>query len=135
MANFAWGDVDEIVCQHPNLGSFRFFPKANEDYTVDMGGVRTNDDTNQVTSNGQNIKQMNRARWRFEGPVAVESDGSTLDNINRLTAEAEDGTWTFTLLNGTIYKGKGSPVGDVQLSSNAGTMSLIVGGGGVLERI
>lgn len=135
MATIAWGDVDEIVCQHPTLGSFRFFPKSNESFTVDMGGVRTNDDANQTTSNGQNIKIMNRARWRFEGPVAVSRDGQTLEDVNNLTANPDDGTWTFTMLTGAIYKGTGCPVGDVQLDTNAGTMTLVLGGGGKLERI
>lgn len=135
MAIFAWGDIDEIVCQSPTLGSKRFFPKSAEDYTIDFGGIRTADDANSITANAQDIKIMNRVRWRLEGPVAVDTESSELIYINSLHELAESPTWTITFLNGAIYKGVGGPVGDVQLSSNAGTMSLILAGGGKLEKI
>lgn len=136
MANYIFGDADEIVCQH-TLGEFRFAPKSNESFTVDMGGVRVNDDANQVTANGQNMKQMNRAKWSVEGPVAVDmtSTNTTLDDIAKLCAHPDDGVWTFSFLNGAIFRGKGSPVGDVQGDSNAGTVTLKVSGGGKLEKL
>lgn len=134
MANFSFGDVDEIVCQHPT-GEYRFFPKANESATIDKGGVRANDDASQVTSNGQMMSQLNRVRWSFEVPIANDADGSTSENLNTLTAHAELGTWTFSLLNGTIFKGTGRPVGDLQEDSNAGTMTLKVSGGNRLEKL
>jgi hypothetical protein len=37
--------------------------------------------------------------------------------------------------NGAIYKGKGAPVGDIATDSNAGTLTLKVAGGGILEKI
>ena len=134
MANFSFGDVDEIVCQH-TTGEYRFFPKANESATIDKGGVRANDDASQVTSNGQMMSQLNRVRWSFEIPIAVETDGSTSADLNTLTAHPDLGTWTFSLLNGTIYKGTGRPVGDIQEDTNAGTMTLKVAGGLVLEKL
>lgn len=135
MANYIFGDVDEIVCQH-TLGEFRFNPKSNESFTIDKGGIRTNDDANQVTSNGQNMRQMNRVRWSIEGPVAVDTvNDIELENITKLSSHPDDGVWTFSMVNGAIYKGKGSPVGDIQADSNAGTMTIKIAGGGVLEKI
>jgi hypothetical protein len=135
MSNYSFGDVEEIVCQHP-LGEFRFYPKSNESFTLDKGGVRANDDANQITSNGQMMSQMNRVRWSIEGPVAVDTiNDKELEDVNALMAHPELGTWTFSMLNGAVYKGKGRPVGDVQTDSNAGTMTLKVAGGGVLEKI
>lgn len=134
MSNFTFGDVDEIVCQH-TLGEFRFFPKANESFTIDSGGIRANDDANQVTSNGQMMSQLNRVRWAIEGLVAIDASGSTESDVKRLAGHPDLGTWTFSFLNGNIRKGKGRPVGDLQSDSNAGTMTLKVAGGGELETI
>lgn len=136
MATYIFGDTDEIVCQH-TLGEFRFAPKANESFTIDFGGVRVNDDANQVTANGQNMKQMNRAKWSFEGPVAVDiiSTPNTLDNLSALAGHPDDGTWTFSLLAGVVFRGKGCPVGDIQGDSNAGTVTLKASGGGKLEKL
>jgi len=125
MANFSFGDVDEIVCQH-TLGDFRFFPKSNESATIDMGGVRANDDANQVTTNGQLMSQLNRVRGSFECPVAIDTDGQSLIDAAKLSAHPDLGNWTFSLLNGKILKGKGRPVGDIQEDSNAGTFTLKV---------
>ena len=135
MANYTFGDVDEIVCQH-TLGEFRFNPKSNESATIDKGGIRANDDVNQVTSNGQMMSQMNRIRWSVESTVAVDTiDDVELENVSKLSAHPDLGTWTFSMVNGAIYKGKGRPVGDIQTDANAGTMTLKVSGGGVLEKI
>lgn len=135
MANYTFGDVDEIVCQH-TLGEFRFNPKSNESFTIDKGGIRANDDANQVTSNGQMMSQMNRVRWSIEGPVAVDTINDVeLENVTKLAGHPDLGTWTFSMVNGAVYKGKGRPVGDIQTDSNAGTMTLKIAGGGVLEKI
>lgn len=135
MANYTFGDVDEIVCQH-TLGEFRFNPKSNESFTIDKGGIRANDDANQVTSNGQMMSQMNRVLWFFEGPVAVDTiNDIELENVSKLSGHPDLGTWTFSMVNGAVYKGKGRPVGDIQTDSNAGTMTLKIAGGGILEKI
>ena len=60
MANFIGGDIIEAVCSHPTLGDFRFQAKSNESFTMDKGGIRTNDDANSVTGAGEMIQQMNR---------------------------------------------------------------------------
>jgi hypothetical protein len=135
MANFIFGDVDEIVCQH-TTGEFRFFPKSNESFTIDRGGIRANDDANQVTSNGQNMPQLNRVRWSVEGVVAVDTESDNeMKTLDALASHPDDGVWTFSLITGAVYKGTGRPVGDQQYDTNAGTMTLKVSGGGKLEKI
>lgn len=133
--NFIGGDITEIVCQH-TLGEFRFQPKSNESFTLDPGGIRTNDDANQITGGGQMIAQKNRVRWSFEGPIAVDfiSD-SELSNLSKLAAHADLGTWTIALISGTIYKGQGTVVGDINADSNAASMTLKVSGSGALEKL
>jgi len=135
MANFIFGDVTEIVCQH-TLGEFRFSPKSNESFTFDKGGIRANDDANQITADGQMMSQLNRVRWSAEGPIAVDTiSDNELENLANLASHPDLGTWTFSLISGTIYKGKGRPVGDLQADSNAGTMTLKVAGSNKLEKL
>jgi len=136
MANYIGGDIIEAVCNHPTLGDFRFAAKSNESFTLDPGGIRTNDDANSVTGNGEMIQQKNRVLWSMEGPVAVDLlSGNEIDNLPKLTESSELGTWTLTHISGTIFKGKGIPVGDLQIDTNTAQMTLKVSGGGKLEKI
>lgn len=136
MANYLGGDIIEIVCQHPTLGEFRFAPKANESFTFDLGGIRANDDTSQITGAGEAIYQMNRVRWMFEGPVAIDFlSGNEMENLPKLSSDAEQGIWTISNIGGNIWKGKGRPVGDLQQDTNAATMTLKVSGSGKLEKL
>ena len=56
---FVGGDLLEISASHPEFGDRTFYPKAAESFTLNKGGVRTNDDANSVTSNGTIIQQKN----------------------------------------------------------------------------
>lgn len=134
MANFVFGDVTEIVCQHV-LGRFSFSPKANESFTIDRGGIRGNDDANQVTSDGQMMSQLNRVRWSVEGPIAVDQiSDAQMSALNAMSESPFLGTWTFSMISGAIYTGVGRPVGDIQNDSNAGTLTLKVAGNRILEK-
>lgn len=136
MASFQAGDILEIVCSHPTLGEFRFSPKANESFTFDPGGVRTNDDASQITGNGQGIYQKNRVRWSIEGPIAVDfTSGNEMENLPKLAESSEEGVWTISHISGNIWKGKGIVVGDLQPDTNAATMTLKVSGSGKLEKL
>lgn len=136
MANFIGGDIIEAVCSHPTLGDFRFSAKSGESFTLDPGGIRTGDDSNSVTGDGQMIQQMNRVLWSLEGPIAVDMlSANEIDNIPKLSESPELGTWTLTHISGAIYKGKGKPVGDLQIDTNTAQMTLKVSGGGKLEKI
>lgn len=135
MANFVFGDCTEVTCQHP-LGRFSYFPKANESFTIDKGGIRNNDDANQITSNGQLMIQKNRARWSVEGPIAFDQiSDEQMTSLNTICESSISGTWTFSFLSGGIYSGNGIVVGDLQADTNAGTMTLKVAGGGILKKI
>lgn len=136
MANYIGGDIIEAVCNHPTLGDFRFQAKANESFTLDPGGIRNNDDASGVTGAGEMIQQKNRVLWSLEGPVAVDlMSGNEIDNLPKLAESSEAGTWTLTHISGTIFKGKGVPVGDLQIDTNTAQMTLKVAGGGKLEKI
>lgn len=135
MARYLGGDILEIVCQH-TLGEFRFAAKSNEDFTVDEGGIRVNDDANQVTGNGQAIYQKNRVRWMLEGPIAIDlATGYEQNALSRMAEHPDEGTWTISHISGVVLKGKGVPVGDLQPSTNTAQMTLKVAGSGKLERL
>jgi hypothetical protein len=130
------GDIIEITYNHPTLGSGTIFPKSAEDGTFDLGGFRSNDDANMIDGGGNMIDQINRTRWSVETTVAWDMNvDETLEKLVALSGSPEQADWTFTHINGTIYGGKGKPVGDIQGNSNASTFTLKVSGGGTLKKI
>jgi len=136
MPKYTGGDILEIVCKHPTLGEFRFQAKSNESFNVDPGGIRSNDDANSISGGGEMIDQMNRVRPSIEGPIAVDnSSGNELENLPKLAASPELGTWTISVIDGTIWKGKGKPVGDIVTDTNTAQMTLKVGCSGKLEKL
>jgi hypothetical protein len=133
---FIGGDVLEVACTHPTLGSFRFSPKAAEAFNLEKGGIRNTDDNTGVTGQGQSIWIKNRNRWNADGPVAVDmvSDNEML-NLDALAASPVEGTWTFTMIGGAIYKGTGNVVGELKVDTNTASMPLKIQGSGQLELI
>lgn len=130
------GDILEISYKHPTLGSGVIYPKSSEDSTYDLGGFRSNDDANMVDGSGDMIDQLNRVRWSFE--VTVSWDMNTredLESLVELAASPVLTEWTFSNVNGTVYRGTGKPVGDMQGNGNAATFPLKVSGGGNLKKI
>ena len=133
---FTGGDIIEVTCKHSVLGSFVFQPKSAEDFTLDPGGYNNSDDENMVTGAGEPIRQMNRKVWSLEGVVAWDMDSSeTVHQVQDLMDSPIDGDWTFTHINGTIYGGKGKPVGDNKGNMNTAQIPLKVNGGGKLLKI
>ncbi len=119
------GDIREITVNHPTLGSRSFFSKANEGNTYDQGGFRNSDDNSNIASNGDLIIQKNQVSGMLE--ALIENDMNVredADFINQLAASPTQGTWTFQVVNGTVWQGRGVPVGDIQPDINAGTFTL-----------
>lgn len=129
------GDFTEVTYNHPTLGNGTFFPKSAEDSTLDTGGFRNNDDANGIDGGGRAIIQKNRVRWSFETTCAM--DMVTDNDLEKITALAEspvEADWTFSHVSGTVWKGKGVPVGDQQGNGNAGTFTLKVSGGNKMTK-
>lgn len=136
MPKYVGGDIVEITCNHPTLGEFRFQAKSNESFTLDPGGLRSNDDANLITGAGDMIDQVNRVRWSLEGPVAVDvASGNELESLPELAAAPDLGTWTITHVSGTIWTGRGKVVGDLNTDTNNAQMTLKVAGSGSLQKI
>ena len=136
MPVYKGGDIEEVVCQHPELGTLRFQAKANESFTFNPGGFRSNDDDDSVTGAGTMIDQVNRKRWSMEGPLAVDmASENEVKNLPLLAKSGELAVWTISLVTGIIYKGLGKPVGDLNFDSNTAQMSVKIAGGGIMEKI
>src|SRR5688572_7600879 len=130
------GDIIEITYNHPTLGSGVIFPKAAEDSTFDLGGFRSNDDANMIDGSGAAIDQMNRVRWSLEATVAWDMNTDlTLEKLVALASSPVPASWTISHVNGSVYGGKGKPVGDLQGNGNAATFTLKISGGETLKKI
>ena len=130
------GDLIEITWNHPTLGTGSIYPKANESSTYDPGGLRSADDANMIDGAGRMIDQVSRVRWSMETTIAVDLvDENTMQVLANLAASPQEADWTFTNANGSVYKGKGKPVGDLQPDGLASTMTLKVSGGGTLQKL
>ena len=136
MAKYTGGDIIEITCNHPTLGSFKFATKSNESYTLDPGGFRSNDDANMVTGGGEYIDQVNRVRWSFEGPLQADFiSNNELLNLPKLAENTDLATWTFTHISGITWRGRGKFVGDIQIDTNTAQLTAKIAGGGKLEQL
>lgn len=130
------GDIIEVTYNHPTIGSGIFSPKAAEDSTYDLGGFRSADEANGIDGGGNMIDQLNRARWSFEVPISWDmNDKQELEKLSAMTASPVPADWTFSHINGTVYAGKGKPVGDINANGNSAMATLKVSGGGILKKI
>ena len=127
---FVAGDLTEITYNHPSLGTGRLYPKAGEDSTFDYGGYTSADDANMIAGNGQMIDKMSAKRWSLSATIAWDmNDTNELSKLSALAASPVQADWTITHINGTVWGGKGKPVGDIQGNGNAGTIALKISGG------
>ncbi len=130
------GDIIEITYNHPTVGSGVLYPKAAEDNTFDTGGFRSADDANMIDGAGNMIDQMNRVRWMFEGSVSWDmNNAEELERLVQLASSPIQADFTFTHINGTIYAGKGKPVGDYKGNGNTAQIPVKISGGGTLKQI
>lgn len=130
------GDITEVTYNHPTIGSGTLFIKANEDSTFEPGGFRSNDDANGVTGSGEMIDQMNRVRSGFEVTVAWDMNTrNDIENVVLMVGSPVLADWTVTHINGTVWGGKGKPVGDISGNANNATFVLKVAGGGNFSKI
>jgi hypothetical protein len=136
MADAVGGDILEITFNHPTLGTGTWFGKAAEDSEFDLGGFRTNDDENQVDGGGRMIHQMNQVRWSADLVISWDANVSNeLDQATNLAGDPVSADWTISHSNGTVWGGKGKPVGDIKANGNEATIELKLSGGGKLRKI
>jgi len=135
MASYG-GDITEITCNNPNVGSLIMFGKSSEDSTYDLGGIRTGDDANMIDGAGNAIYQKNRVRPSFMVKMRWDMlNSQELEFLSAVTADPSESVWTFTNINGTIYKITGTQVGDLNGNGNSSTIDLKVSGSGTMQII
>ena len=128
---YVGGDIKEITVSHPNFGTVTLKPKANESNTYNLGGLRSDDEANGITGDGTAIRKMNNTRWFVEAVIANDMNiNNEYEKVCGMAADPQEGTWTFTHINGTVYRGTGFPAGDLPLNVNDATFTLKATGGG-----
>lgn len=123
------GDITELRVNHPALGTRVFGVKAAESNTYDPGGVRTDDDANSITTNGNPIFSMGFVRGELN--VMIENDQNLNDDAQfmaDLAKHPEMGEWQWTVINGTVWKMRGKPVGDIKPDIKAATLQIKISG-------
>lgn len=134
------GDLTEVTCNHPVLGDYKFFPKADEEHTFDLGGFRGADEKQNVDGGGRDIRKLNRGRWSVEFTPSWDMTGDAKTNelqaLSDLAGHPVAGTWTFSHINGSVYQATGAPVGDFTGKGNDGNVDGVkIAGGGTLKKI
>jgi hypothetical protein len=130
------GDILEVTYNHPTLGSGTLFAKAAEDGTFGLGGFQSADDDSMIDGGGNMIDQITRKRWSFEGTISWDMNLKTeLEKLTAMQGSPVLADWTISHINGTVYGGKGKPVGDTKGNTNAATIPLKLQGSGQLKKI
>jgi hypothetical protein len=134
---FIGGDILEITYNHPVIGIGCLKVKADEDATIVRGGFRTSDDEKMITAQGEFIVIQSRKPWKYtSGPVAWDvTEKDEQDKLNQLSESTVPATWTIQHVSGAIFKGTGHVVGDTEGKFKDATVSLVLMGGGKLEKI
>lgn len=128
---YTGGDIKEISISHPNFGTVTLKPKANEGNTYNIGGYRSNDEANGITGDGTAIRVINNTRWSVEAVIANDMNiNQEYEKVCGMAGDPQEGTYTFTHINGTVYRGTGFPVGEMPLNVNDSTFTLKATGGG-----
>lgn len=124
------GDIIEITYNHPTLGTGTFFPKAGEDNSYFPGGVLTESADDAIDGGGNPIWRKTRKRAFFE--IVVSNDNNTNMDLEKalvLSAHPVAADWTFSIINGVVYGGRGVPVPDFEGNVGQATFTLRIEGG------
>jgi hypothetical protein len=118
------GDITEITWTNAN-GNGRFFPLAGQGNVFDQGGIRTTDEDGGIAGDGQLVLTKNRMRSSFTvvvvNDMVIRDDASVAQGISE---SPEPTTFTFSVINGVVWKGTGTIVGDIKPDVNTSQLSL-----------
>lgn len=126
------GDIVEVTVKHP-LGDSIFEVKAAEDSTYDLGGFRSTDEANNITSGGKRVDQKNRTTPFFEATIIASDEDADL--LSKIAGSPVQGLWTITHISGGVHRLTGTPVGDIQINKNNGQLTLKVAGDNQMEKV
>jgi hypothetical protein len=86
-----------------------------------------------IDGSGAAIYQVNRVRWSFMVKCGWDFTAGDLEALTNLAAATSETQFTFTNINGTIYKGTGKMVGDINGNGNSSTVDIKASGGGQMQ--
>jgi hypothetical protein len=132
------GDIREITCNHddPAIGTRIFRVKQGADTSFDPGGIRTDDDKAGVDGGGRMVKKMTRGRWSLKTTLTWDMNTvNELEVLRLIAAAIADGDVTVEHVNGTVWAGKGTVVGEVEGNGQSGEIPIVFQGGGIMRKI
>lgn len=130
------GDIIEITFNHPIVGSGTLYPKASEDSEFDTGGFRSADDNAGIVGSGTRINKLNRVPWGLTTTIGWDmNDAQELEKLSKLAGQPKEAQWTISHVNGSVYGGSGTVVGDVKGNGNSGVIPLKLQGSNELKKI
>lgn len=126
------GDLTEIKFIHEEVGSKIFSIKSGESANMDLGGY-SNDYSMNGNSTGHAIKTAKP--WSVDSiQVDITPDG-TLEFLQDITNNVIEGIIEISKIDGSVYKGKGTIIGDLKGDTLNGYATIEVRGAGKLEKI
>ena len=132
------GDLKEVTWKNADVGTGRYRSKAGEDHSLDPGGFETADDKGNVDSGGNFMNIKVTKPWSYEGTITWDKNVSSrreIQTYQSLSNSFLPTTWTFGCIDGTVFAGSGSVVGEVKGNAAKGTFSFKVMGSGILTQI
>lgn len=133
------GDLKEITFKNTGIGlQGRYFSKSGESHMVDIGGLTTADDATNIDTGGSFMNIKTTKPWSYVAVIAWDKNLASrkeLQTYQAMSNTFEPTTWTFQCIDGTIWAGQGSVVGDVVGDASKGTIAFKVMGSGNLVQI
>ncbi len=126
------GDITEIKFIHEEVGSKIFSVKSGESANQDLGGY-SNDYSMNGNGTGHAIKTAKR--WAIDSiQVDITFDGA-LEFLQDIANNVVESIIEVSAIDGSVYKGKGTIIGDIKEDTLNGYVTIEVGGAGKLEKI
>ena len=132
MANCS-GDLTEIKFIHEEVGSKIFSVKSGESANQDLGGYSNTD--YMMNGNGTGHAVKSAKRWAVDSiQVDITFDGA-LEFLQDIANNVIEAIIEISSIDGSVYKGKGTIIGDIKEDTLNGYVTIEVGGAGKLEKI
>jgi hypothetical protein len=130
------GDLIDVNWTHPTLGQGTFYFKSGEDSSLMIGGFISSDEDGNIDGSGTRIDQLNRTVPYIKGTAVNDMSIGTAEQVQALAANIAPATYTFTWLNGHVYKITGGKiVGAVEINVNASTFDLKIAGSNTAQKL
>lgn len=123
--------VLEVTYNNPQVGQGTLYPKDGEDYKIDLGGKRSDDDTGNATTSGKRINKISVVCSKFELPPIAwdKTSKNELGIVQKLAGATVGTTFTVTCLDGNVFQMQnGYPVGDLEGEGMAATIAVTLQG-------